>query len=211
MAGYTKVDIENWNRKAQYHFFKNYDNPFFNITANVEVTKLIHFAKANDVSFFLAALFCSLKIANTIDVFRYRSTAHDEVLCYDVIHAGSTILYDDNTFGFCYYEYVDDLKLFCEKGAKRIATQKKQKGLDPKTNDNNLIHYSAIPWISFTGLQHARRFGGVDTIPKITFGKYFVENNNIRMPLSVEVNHSMMDGYHVGRYFEELQLLLDHF
>jgi chloramphenicol O-acetyltransferase type A len=30
------------------------------------------------------------------------------------------------------------------------------------------------------------------------------------MPLSVQVHHALMDGIHVGRYYEKFQAYLDH-
>ena len=35
-----EFDIENWNRKPIFDFFKNYEDPFFNITVNLEVSVL---------------------------------------------------------------------------------------------------------------------------------------------------------------------------
>ncbi|MDX1943583.1 MAG: chloramphenicol acetyltransferase [Saprospiraceae bacterium] len=211
MKTHQEIDLINWNRRAQYEFFKSYDNPFFNITASVDITDLLRFSRAQGLSFFLANLFCSLKTANEIEAFRYRSPKDDSVICYDIIHGGSTILYDDNTFGFCYFEYVNDIEIFCKEGTKRIEAQKQNKGLDPKSNEDNLIHYSTLPWISFTGVTHARKFGQLDTIPKIAFGKYVENAGYYQMPMSVEVNHSMMDGYYVGLYFEKFQALLHSF
>ncbi len=211
MTAYRTVALEKWNRQAQYHFFKDYDNPFFNLTASIDVTDLWHFSKDRQRSFFLTNLFCSIKVANEIEEFRYRRRPEDEVICYHVIHCGSTILYDDNTFGFCYFEFMDDLDIFYEKGLQQIALQKQTRGLDPKNSEDNLIHYSTIPWVNFTSVQHARRFGILDTIPKITFGKYAERDGRFYLPLSVEVNHSMMDGYHVGLYFERFQALLSSF
>lgn len=211
MKTYRELDVTNWNRRTQYDFFKSYDNPFFNITASVDVTKLLQFSKAQGLPFLLTNLFCSLKIANEIEAFRYRSPKDGSVICYDLIHGGSTILYDDNTFGFCYFDYVDDLETFCKDGMERIEMQKQTKGFDPKGNEDNLIHYSTLPWVAFSAVTHARKFGQLDTIPKITFGKYVENTGQYQMPMSVEVNHSMMDGYHVGLYFEKFQALLNTF
>jgi len=62
-----------------------------------------------------------------------------------------------------------------------------------------------IPCIEITGVQHARRTSRTATIPKIVFGKNFESNDRSQMPVSVDVNHDMMDGYHVGKYFELFQ------
>jgi len=205
---YQEIDLKKWNRKSQFDFFKDYDIPFFNITANVDITNLHLFCKSRGVPFFLGSFFFSTKAINEIEEFRYR-IKDDGVICYNKIDAGSTILHDDNTFSFCYFEYIDDLIRFCEEGKKEIQIQKTKKGLDPKLNSDNLIHYSSIPWISFTSIQHARKFRTGDSIPKLVFGKFFKEGDRLKMPLSVEVHHALLDGYHVSEYFKKYQELMD--
>ena len=69
---YTEVDIENWSRNATYEFFKDYEDPFFNFTANVEVTAAHRFCKQNGLSFSLTALYYTLIAANNIREFRIR-------------------------------------------------------------------------------------------------------------------------------------------
>jgi len=61
-----EFDVENWNRKAQYEFFKDYADPFFNITANLNVTNLYTFCKKNELSFSLACIFIAIKHINDI-------------------------------------------------------------------------------------------------------------------------------------------------
>jgi chloramphenicol O-acetyltransferase type A len=65
-----------------------------------------------------------------------------------------------------------------------------------------------IPWTSFTSLKHARRFAKDDSISKIVFGKFFQEGNVLKLPISVEVNHAMMDGFQIGKYLNELQKMI---
>lgn len=205
---YQLLDLENWNRKATFHFFRNYDDPFFNITANLDVTGLYDYCKKQSLSYSLACLYFSLKTANELEAFRLR-LFNGEVVVFDTIHAGTTILHDDDTFSFAYFDMQPDIETFISEGRQKIETQKQSKKLKPRDKDLDMIHYSTIPWISFTGIKHARRFGPMDTIPKIVFGKIFEENGRRKMPLSVEVNHAMMDGLHVGRYFEKFQETLD--
>lgn len=73
----------------------------------------------------------------------------------------------------------------------------------------DVIHYSTVPWISFTALTHERNFAMPDSIPKMTFGKYFKEGNRLLLPLSINGHHGLMDGYHIGQYFELFQQLLN--
>ena len=49
----------------------------------------------------------------------------------------------------------------------------------------------------------------VDSIPRISWGKYFEESGKIKLPLSVQAHHALVDGIHVGQYFNTIQEILD--
>ena len=204
MSTYKTIDIETWNRKKTFQYFNDFELPYFNITANVDVTLLKTFCKEHKLSFFLSSLFYSLRAIHQVEEFRYR-WQNEQLVCYDRVDAGSTILLDDNSFGFCYFPLTDTVDEFNRHGQELITVAKKKNNFEPKDGANDVIHYSVIPWIEFTGVQHARRTSRTDTIPKIVFGKNFKTNDISKMPVSVEVNHAMMDGYHVGKYFEIFQ------
>ena len=69
---FSELDIERWPRRATYEFFKDYEDPFFNFTANVDVSAAYAFCKQNGLSFSLTALYYSLVAANQIREFRIR-------------------------------------------------------------------------------------------------------------------------------------------
>jgi chloramphenicol O-acetyltransferase type A len=48
-----------------------------------------------------------------------------------------------------------------------------------------------------------------DSVPRFAWGRIFEEHGRMRLPLSVQVNHALMDGLHVGRFFKHVQDLAD--
>ncbi|MDN3724202.1 CatA-like O-acetyltransferase [Aequorivita sp. SDUM287046] len=70
------------------------------------------------------------------------------------------------------------------------------------------IHFSAIPWIDFTSISHARSFSHPDSCPKISFGKMTETNGRKSMPISIHGHHALMDGYHVGQFIDQFQKLM---
>jgi len=75
---------------------------------------------------------------------------------------------------------------------------------------DDLIYITCIPWISFTHLSHTISLNKNDSVPRISWGKYFMENNKVLLPFSVQVNHALVDGIHIGRYFLKLQNYIDN-
>ena len=70
----------------------------------------------------------------------------------------------------------------------------------------NAIHYSAVPWLSFTDMKHPTNMRSGDSVPKISTGKYFRNGERLMMPVSVTCHYGLMDGYHVAQFIEKLHL-----
>jgi chloramphenicol O-acetyltransferase type A len=49
------------------------------------------------------------------------------------------------------------------------------------------------------------KFNQEDSIPKLVFGKYHHLNDTVKMPISIEAHHALMDGIHVAKYLDLFQ------
>lgn len=205
-----RLDLSAWNRREHYAFYRGYDNPYFNICAPVEVTRLLERCRSEGgPSFFLASLWASLAAFNEIEELRYRIRGGD-VVVHDVVHGGSTVLVPDGTFRFAYFDYDPDFRAFAAGAAAVLERVREERGpLEARPERDDLIHATIIPWIAFTSFSHARRWGTNDSVPKLVLGRHHPDGDTVRMPVSVEVHHALADGLHVGRFFERFQHHLD--
>ena len=184
---YSILDLDSWKRKEHFLFFKEFENGW---------------------SFFLFYLHTALVSINEHEPFRYR-WVDDEIRIYDIIHASSTIIREDETFGFSFIPYQKSFEDFVPGALKEIARVQAESGLNPEVSGQNVVHFSAIPWLSFTSLSHARKLSYQDSIPKISFGKLIKEKTGtIKLPVSIHVNHALMDGIHLSQFANHFQELL---
>lgn len=116
---------------------------------------------------------------------------------------------EDTTFGFSYMPFTEDINEFTQIVQTEIERMQTTTGVFTREYPENLIHFSALPWINFTSLSHARSFTWPDSCPKISIGKLMDENGKKSMPISVHVHHGLADGYHVGLFLEKLQQLMN--
>jgi chloramphenicol O-acetyltransferase type A len=202
------MNIDAWVRKDHYHFFRQFEEPFFGVCVSIDCTKAYRAAKEQQASFFLYYLHKSLAAANATEPFRYRISG-DDVIIYDETHASPTINRPNGTFGFAYIDYHASFAEFVKGAQAEIDRVQTGTGLVPTVSGENVIHYSSLPWIDFTALSHARSFSFKSSIPKISFGKMKDEQGNKIMPVSVHVHHALMDGYHVGEFLERFQELMN--
>ena len=115
----------------------------------------------------------------------------------------------EKTFGFSLIEFNENVLEFAAITSKEIARIQTTTGLFTRDYPENLIHFSALPWVNFTSFSHARSFTWPDSCPKISFGKMVEENGKKTMSMSVHVHHGLIDGYHVGEFIALFEKLMN--
>ncbi len=206
---YDLIDIETWKRKDLFRFFQDYDNPTWDLMCDVRITSFYNAIKAQDHSFFLSFLYVGSLACNAIDELKYRIDKEGKVRQYHTVHPGSTILYDNETYGYGYFDYQEDFGAFMRKAKVDFENQKQKKGLDAKEEDLARIYFSPIPWVSFTGFRHPYRKSGNTSIPMIVFGKFYERDGERYLPVGLTLHHGLADGFHAGKFFSTLQNFLD--
>ncbi len=205
-----KLDLQNWNRKEHFEFFSTFDEPFFGIVSEVDCTKAHKFSKDQKFSFFAHYVHKCLTAVNKLPEFKYRILNNEVVVC-EQVHSAATIARPDGTFAFSFAEFDTDFSIFQKSLKKEIEEVQNSSGLrfneDAKRLDT--IHISSFPWHKLTGLTHSRNFKHPDSVPKITFGKMYSQDNKYKLPIAINVHHGLMDGFHVAKFLEVFQELLD--
>jgi len=204
------LDIENWNRKEHFDFFNQFDDPYFSVTIDFDVTNIYKYAKANKLSFFVLYLYACMKALNSVENFKYR-IKDNKIVIHDVIHASATILRKNNTFGFSFVYYDDNFKQFnknFESEKKRVLSTKE---LFPIQKTDDCVYCSAMNWFNFSA--HKEPVFGLnkESVPKLAFGKFIEINKRLKMPVAIAVNHALVDGYHVGQFVDSYQKELNNF
>jgi chloramphenicol O-acetyltransferase type A len=206
MAKY--LDVTTWARKDLFEFFIGFDKPYFNICTNVDVTSLLESLRLRpDSSVTLAYHYFALRVANEIEPFKYR-LREGKVLVHDVIHGGTTVLQQNESFTFAYFNFDENFEKFMLEAQRSVDIVKKgESAFDPRAADD-AIHFTALPWVAFTSFSHARNWKTEDSVPKIAFGKFINKSDRVLLPISVEVHHALVDGVHVGRFINRLEEVL---
>ena len=209
LTNMKKIDIQTWKRRHHFELFSKFEEPFFGVTIKVDCTSAYMKAKEKGVSFFLYYLYRALKAANDVENFRYR-IIENQVFEFEKVNASPTINRPNGTFGFAYMDYFEDEKYFYEKALEEIENVKNTISLLPAVSSENVIHFSAIPWLDFTSISHARSFSHPDSCTKISFGKMTEINGKREMAISIHGHHALMDGVHVGLFVDKFQVLLNN-
>ncbi|HEY1013265.1 MAG TPA: CatA-like O-acetyltransferase [Herpetosiphonaceae bacterium] len=203
------IDMASWPRRKHFEIYHRLTYPHFSLCAAVDVTALYGACKQRGLSFNISATYLLARAANLLAPFRLRIRG-DSVVEHEAVHPSPTVLTDGDLFSFCSITYDPSYAAFAALAAERIAAVKAQIVLEDGPGQDDLLFMTSIPWVSFTSMQHPVHLNPIDSVPRIAWGKFRFEEGARMMPLAVQVHHALMDGVHVGRYYELAQELLDH-
>ena len=208
MADDTDLDITHWPRRAAFEFYRGFDRPYFSICTRIDVTALKPaLAQAGIGSVTLACHFVALHWANRLAPFRYRLIQGQQgrVRVLGVVHASTTVLRADESFGFAWLRHAQRFADFAAQGTTALQAAR-DGGFEPMEEDQAVVHFTTLPWLHFTSFEHARNWGREDAIPKVAFGRIDSDgdgdNRRLWLPMAVEVHHALMDGLEVGRFVQ---------
>lgn len=200
-----KINFTNPHRKKHFDFFNAMNHPHFNVTVAVDITEFLSFTKAHQLSFSYAFIYFLSRTANEIREFRWRIRG-DDIVEHEVVSPSFTVNTDKtDVFSFCTVPFTADSISFMAEAQVISEAMKSDPSIEDEEGRDDYLFLSALPWLRFTSMQHAMQEHPGDCVPRISWGKYYKAEGRIVIPVSVQVHHALVDGRHVGAYFELLE------
>ena len=203
------IDLETFPRRSHYEFFKSYAYPYMGMTANVDVTNLYNAAKDLGGSPFLAFLWTAANAANAIPEMRQR-IVNDRIVEYSHCDTAHTVALPDGTFVNCQTDCRRSFRDFLTYGKQCQEEAKHRHGfVQPGDDATRLIFVSSTHWVTFTQVIQPTPIPA-DSNVRIVFGKFFDQNGRKMLPVSIQANHALVDGLHVGQFYQRFQELAEN-
>lgn len=202
----TKLDLTRYPRVALLEAFRHRQVPCFSTTCNVDITQFKRIADAYGCGFFIAVSYLLSHAVNAVPTLRHR-LIDGELYEFDRVDPGYTVLLDDGTFSFCDSRHFQGFAAYQDYAAHCIDAVKHRP--DQSTGEkDHMFFITSVPWFSFTAFTHPydEMYG---SIPILTIGKYFNEGSRTLLPVAVQVHHGLVDGIHVGHFYDRLRCLLE--
>ena len=205
---FKKIDRNNWERKEYFeHYFANVPCTY-SMTVKLDITGI----RERQVKLYPAMLFYLATIVNRHSEYRTSFNENNElgiysemIPCYTVFHK------DTETFSNIWTVYTSTIEEFIAEYENDILQYGNQKGMIAKPNiPDNSFSVSMIPWATFEGFNLNLQKGYDYLKPIFTMGKYYQEAERTLIPLAIQVHHAVCDGFHVCRFINELQELINN-
>lgn len=199
----TIIDKETWPRRAHYDFFTPMSDPFYTLTFPVDVTPLRAWCRANAMPFYPAMVFAVTKAMEAVDAFHYKDrdgviVRHDTLVpSFTDLKPGSEL------FQIVTVEAGEDAADFCRRAKAQAAVQTEFITSGPWDGDQ-LVYFTCLPWFPLTALKNEKDVNPSDSVPRAAWGRWEEKGSRTRLLLSLELNHRLLDGVHVGRFYEAL-------
>lgn len=208
---YEKIDLQSWNRKDIFSFFENMSNPFYVVSFRQNVTKLYDFVKKNNLSFYYSLVYLCTRAVNEINAFHY-VIKNGEIYRIDRRDPSFTDLRSGSE-NFYIVTLSAKNSIFEFNKAAKARSMNQTKFIDQDSETDTLIYFSCLPWIDITAITNERDLladdAKDDSVPRISWGKYIEKDGRKELGISIELNHRLVDGVHIGMFAEKLSNLID--
>lgn len=210
-----KIILQEWKRGEIFEFFSGVSDPFYMVTFRQDVTELYKYVKEEGLSFYYSMIYLCVKAMNSIDAFRY-VIRDGEVWHIDRREPSFTDLHPgEEEFHIVTMPASGSMAEFCREARSRSLSQ--TSFIDMSAESDELIYISCLPWLDITGLTNERDLAAGssrdESIPHLTWGRLVravypdekgVLRERMETGISIEVNHRLIDGIHIGKFAEAL-------
>ena len=206
---YKTIDLNTWDRGALFKFYIDKMRIVMSLTVDMDVTPLVGFAKKNRLKFYPAMIWVVSKVVNAHDEFKYSWNADGNLIKWDVVSPSYAHFHkEDENFTKTVTEFSDDLLEF---HARFLSDREKYKDVRAIAENQppNFFDVTCLPWVKYKHFDVHVFDEGKFLAPVITWGKYEPECGKLMMPLTMNIHHAAADGFHLSRFFNEVQELID--
>lgn len=199
---FKKIEMDHYKRKSHFDYFNSLAFPYVGTTLNIDITKLQSAVKAQKLPFFLTICYCVSRAANAVPEFRQR-IANGGIIEYENCRTSHTVALEDGTYCYCTLEDRLSFWDYLEYGRLEQQIAKEKRDIEENDAANDLLYISTLPWLSYAALVQPVPVPA-DSNPRITWGKFFTQNERILLPVSVLCHHALVDGKHIADFYEAL-------
>lgn len=204
---FNYIDIENWNRKEYFNHYLSNVPCTYSMTVKLDITKIID----KKQKLYPTMIYYITKVVNNHNEFKISFDENGNLGFFDKMIPCYTIFHKDTeTFSNLWTDYFEQYNDFCnayENGIKKYGNSHGMV-IKPDMPANN-FPISMVPWTTFEGFNLNLQNGYNYLLPIFTMGKYYKENDKYIMPISIQVHHAVCDGFHLCRFINELQEVIN--
>ena len=203
-----ELDLNTWKRKEMFELYFQFDIPQISLCTPLEVSKVYNFAKKNNLSFYfcLCHVFCEALLK--FEEFMVRSIKGKFVIEDGEFVNICAYKEGDELFKIITAKYDEQIKKFCAQTKETL--QKQTTFTEPlpegARRSQVIAYFSCTPWFEFSQMTHPQDVQRNAFVPHISFDKMKINEIGERwLNVSIQVNHSAVDGMLIAKLLEQVK------
>lgn len=207
---YTKMDLEKWKRGDLFRFYIDNMRIVMSLTVDIDITILLKYIKEKNLKFYPTMIWIVSKIINSHDEFKYSFNKEGELIKWAYISPYYADFHsEDENFTKLVTSYCEDLFVFHRNFMADKEKYQNLRNFDLKDIPLNTFDVTCLPWIKYQHFDLHVFDEGKYLAPVVSWGKYETINDKTLMPLTMNIHHAVADGFHLCRFFNEVQELIN--
>lgn len=205
-AEFTRVGSD-WPRMPYFEYYHYKIKSKYNITHHIDITEFLATIKDRGLRFYPSFIYVIIRMVNRQEEFRMAFDEEGHLGFWNYVVPSYTIFHDDDkTFSDLWSLYDPSFN----RQYEFITSDMEQFGhvKQVKARANQPAYFcpiSVLPWLSFHSMGQDSYSESNLLFPIIRFGKYYKEDDRIKLPLALFVNHAVADGYHTSLLINNIE------
>lgn len=207
---YKIIDFNKWARTKIFNRFFNDERSVMCLNVDIDVTNLLKYCKTENLKFYPVMIWVVSKVINAHEEFRYGFDTDGNLILWDKLHPFYTdFRKEDQNFVKLVTFYAENVADFCNAFNATKQNNADLKGFELENLPDNVFEISCLPWIRYNSFNIHFFNEGKRLSPIVTWGKFETKDDRSVMPLTLICNHATADGFHLSRFFIEVQQIID--
>lgn len=205
------IDLSTWARAGHYKHFS--ENPCtISLCDDINITSLYNRTSHSTGSFYTAVLYCVTRIINSHTEFRMTEIDAPEYdsprpAIWDFVNPVHNVFHrETETYTSVFTVWDENYGEFARRAADDIKRASRLNTFAVPAPDN-VFEASCMPWRHFTSVSAETSCPSLS--PLVVWGRVRESGGTITMPLSISVNHAAADGYHLVRFINEAEDMMN--
>ena len=210
---FTPVDWNSWERADIFRHFIQKLRCVMSVTVEIDVTDFLSSIRRRGLAFYPTMIWVTSAAVNQRPELRMGWDQRGTPGFWDIVSPYYAQFHrTDSRFVKLVTEYSPDFTVFYQRFQEDQDRFHSLRGFEQRELPPNTFDLSCLPWVHYRAFDMHIFDEGVYLAPVITWGKYEeTAPGRITLPLSLNLHHAAGDGFHLCRFFSDVEEILGEF
>ena len=204
---FEKINLEIWKRGEVFRHFIDDLRCVMSLTVDVDITDFLRTIHQKGYKFYPSMIWVVSAAVNSREEFRMGYDPWGNPGIWDFVSPYYAHFHEeDEKFVKLVTEYHPDFQAFYNRFLEDEQRYRNLREFELKEIPPNTFDVSCLPWVHYKNFDMHIFDSGTYLAPVITWGKYTEDSNKrIQMPITLNIHHAVADGFHLCRFFSDME------